>query len=81
MIYASLQPCLMCFSVTNWAGISKIVYGCKKIKEMVTKHYYEGATDIIKVNQNNTRKIELNYVPDFEKESLEVVRMWEDQRK
>jgi len=48
---------------------------------MVTKHYYEGATDIIKVNQNNTRKIELNYVPDFEKESLEVVRMWEDQRK
>ena len=24
-LYASLQPCLMCFSVANWAGISRIV--------------------------------------------------------
>jgi len=80
VLYASLQPCLMCFSVANWSGISKIVYGCKKSKEMITKHYYEGSTDIHTVNKNNTRKIELVYMADFEKESLDVVQVWEDQR-
>ena len=35
ILYTSLQPCLMCFSVANWAGISKIVYGCKKTNERV----------------------------------------------
>lgn len=80
VLYASLQPCLMCFSTAFWAGISKIVYGCRKTKEMITKHYYEGSTDIHTVNKNNTRKIELVYVPDFEKESLDVVQVWEDQR-
>ena len=25
ILYASLQPCLMCFSVSNWANISRIV--------------------------------------------------------
>lgn len=80
-MYASLQPCLMCFSVANWAGISKIIYGCRKTKDMVANRYYEGVIDITKVNQSNTRKIELKYIPDFEKESLEVVQMWEEQQK
>jgi len=29
-LYASPQPCVMCFSVANWAGVSKIVYATKK---------------------------------------------------
>lgn len=33
-LYAALQPCLMCFSVSNWAGISRIVYGYKKTSEI-----------------------------------------------
>src|SRR3989344_3808482 len=41
-LYASLQPCIMCFSVSNWANISRIVYGCKKTDEMAKKRYYEG---------------------------------------
>lgn len=45
-LYDSLQPCLMCFSVANWAGIKRIVFGCKKTSDMVGKGYYEGATDI-----------------------------------
>jgi len=50
-LYASLQPCLMCFSVANWAGITRIVFGCKKTKEMAKKGYYEGITDIYQVNK------------------------------
>jgi len=76
-LYASLQPCLMCFSVANWAGVSRIVYGCNKTEEMVKKNYYEGRTDIEEVNEQNNRKIELLYIPDFEKEMLDLINKWE----
>lgn len=77
-LYASLQPCLMCFSVANWAGISRIVFGCNKTKEMVKKNYYEGFTDISVVNQKNNRKIELIFLPDFEQEMLDLIKSWEE---
>ena len=80
-LYASLQPCLMCFSVANWAGISRIVYGCKKTEDMVSKGYYEGKTDIRKVNKQNNRQIELIHLPDFEKDVLELVKKWEEAQK
>jgi len=76
-LYASLQPCLMCFSVANWAGITRIVYGCKKTEDMIKKSYYEGKTDIEKVNSQNNRQIELVYIPDFEKEMLGLINKWE----
>jgi tRNA(Arg) A34 adenosine deaminase TadA len=76
-LYASLQPCLMCFSVANWAGVSRVVYGFNKTEEMVKKNYYEGKTDIEKVNEQNNRKIELLYIPDLEKEILDLINNWE----
>lgn len=80
-LYASLQPCLMCFSVANWSGISRIVFGCKKTEEMVRKSYYEGSTDVNKINEENNRKIELVFLPDFEQEMLELVKDWEEKQK
>jgi tRNA(Arg) A34 adenosine deaminase TadA len=77
-LYASLQPCLMCFSVANWSGISKIVFGCRKTEEMVRKSYYEGFTDVNKINEENNRKIELIFLPDFEQEMLDLVKSWEE---
>jgi len=77
-LYASLQPCLMCFSGANWAGVSRIVYGCRKTDEMAKKNYYEGFTNVEDVNKNNIRKIELVFIPDFEQEMLNLVRKWED---
>ena len=79
-LYASLQPCLMCFSVANWSGISRIVYGCKKTEEMVKKNYYEGSTDVSKVNDENNRKIELVFIPDYEQEMLDLVKSWEEKQ-
>ncbi|MCL4382347.1 MAG: nucleoside deaminase [Patescibacteria group bacterium] len=76
-LYASLQPCLMCFSVANWAGITRIVFGCKKTEEMAKKGYYEGMTDIYKVNKENNRQVEIEYLPDFEQEMLELIKSWE----
>ena len=77
-LYASLQPCLMCFSVANWAGISQIVFGCKKTKEMVKNNYYEGTTDVNEINKQNNRKINLVFIPDYEQEMLDLVKSWEE---
>ena len=77
-LYASLQPCLMCFSVANWASVSRIVYGCQKTEELVAKGYYEGKTDISLINQENNRQIELIFLPDFEAASLKLVGQWEE---
>ena len=78
-MYESLQACLMCFSVANWAKISKIVFAAKKTQEMVSKGYYEGVTDEAKVNQENTHHIEVVHFSELEQESLQVVKEWEEQ--
>jgi len=78
-LYASLQPCLMCFSVANWAGISKIIYGCRRTKEMIDRKYYEGRVEIEEVNKQNNRQIELIYLSDFEQEMLDLVNKWESE--
>jgi tRNA(Arg) A34 adenosine deaminase TadA len=77
ILYASLQPCLMCFSTANWAGISKIVFGCKKTEKMIKSGCYEGKNDIYKINNNNKRKIELIYISDYENQSLELIKKWD----
>lgn len=76
-LYASLLPCLMCFSAANWSGVARIVYGCRKTEKMVKKSYYEGITDANKVNDENNRKIELIFIPDFEQEMLDLIKGWE----
>lgn len=79
VLYASLEPCLMCFQVSNWAGISKIVFGCKKTETMVIKNYYEGVNNIQIINKKNNKQIELKYIPDYEKEMLTLIKKWEIQ--
>jgi hypothetical protein len=71
----------MCFSVANWANISKIVYACRKTPEMVSKFYYEGLTKNEDINKNNNLKIEIVFIPDFEDEVLTTVKNWESIQK
>ena len=78
-LYGNVECCVMCFSVAYWAGISRIVYGCKKTPEMVKKFYYEGTTDNQTLNQANNRQIELIHIPDLESDSLNVIKDWESQ--
>jgi len=77
-LYGSLQPCLMCFSAAVWAGITRIVYACHKTEDMVKKGYYEGNTDIVEINKNNNRQIQIDYLPDFEEEIINLVKSWEN---
>ena len=76
-LYESLQSCVMCFSVAYWSGVSRIVYACKKTPKMVSKFYYEGVTDNKNLNKENNRQIKTIHVPDLEKDSLDVVKEWE----
>src|SRR3989344_5118100 len=76
-MYESIECCVMCFSVAYWAGISRIVYAGKKTQEMVSKHYYEGTTDNQTLNKENGRQMELLFIPDLEKDSLNVIQKWE----
>lgn len=76
-LYASLEPCLMCFSVASWTGVSKIVFGCKKTQHMVEAKCYEGNNDIRDINSLNNHKIEIEYIGDFEDQSLKLVAEWE----
>ena len=76
-LYGSLECCNMCFSVANWAGISRVVYGCRKTPEMVSKFYYEGATDNHTLNESNNKKLEMVFIPNFEQECLDLIKKWE----
>ena len=76
-MFESLECCNMCFSVAYWAGISKIVYACKKTPKMVKKFYYEGNVNGDFLNRKNNRRIQLVFMPEFEKESLALVDKWE----
>jgi len=77
VLYESIECCNMCFSVAYWAGISKIVFACRKTPEMVKKFYYEGSTNNELLNKGNNRKIELVFIPELEERSLAVVKGWE----
>ena len=77
VLYASLQPCVMCYCTSNWARISKIVYGCKKTEEMVNKDYYEGMHDIQAINSKSNHKIQLEYISDYEDEMIQFISEWE----
>lgn len=77
ILYESLECCAMCFSVAYWAGISRIVYACRKTPDMVNKYYYEGITSNMLLNENNNRKIETVFIPDYEEVVLKLIKEWE----
>ncbi len=75
VLYASMQPCLMCFGASMWNAISKIVFACSKSK--VSAEYYGGDYDLSAINKKLTRPIELVHFTALEDESLKIVRKWE----
>ncbi len=75
VIYASLQPCIMCFGASMWSAIPKIVFACSKDK--VSADYYGGHYQLSAINSVLTRPINLVHFIDLEEESLEVVHEWE----
>lgn len=73
ILYSSMEPCLMCFSVANRTNVSKIVFACKKTSEMVKIWCYEGYNEIENINKLNNNKVSIEFINDFENESLELL--------
>lgn len=76
ILYASMQPCLMCFGASMWASIPRIVFACSKDK--VSDEYYGGHYQTSAINKDLRRPIELVHLSDLEEISLELVRKWEN---
>lgn len=75
VLYASMQPCLMCLGASMWSAIPKIVFACPK--EKVSVEYYGGHYAPSAINAELTRPIELVHLAELEDESLSIVREWE----
>lgn len=74
-LYASMQPCLMCFAASAWASIHKIVYACPQ--EAVSPIYYAGHYDTASINASLLSPIEIIHCSQLQQQSLDVVRTWE----
>jgi len=74
-IYSSMEPCLMCFSASYWAGIKKIVYAIGKDK--LSKQHYEGRYSIEEINLKNNRQLEIVHIEELEDEALSIIKNWE----
>lgn len=75
VLYASMQPCMMCFGAAMWGGISEIVYACAMGN--VSPEYYGGHYDAKSLTTQLLRPIKLTHFLDLEEESLGIVRHWE----
>ena len=75
ILYASMQPCLMCLGASMWSAIPRIVFACPK--EKVSAEYYGGHYELSAINTRLTRPIELVHFVELEDESLAIVREWE----
>ncbi|MCX6744121.1 MAG: nucleoside deaminase [Candidatus Parcubacteria bacterium] len=75
VLYASMQPCLMCLGASMWSAIPKIVFACPK--EKVSADYYGGDYQSSAINSELTHPIELVHLAELEDKSLAIVREWE----
>lgn len=75
ILYASMQPCLMCLGASMWSAIPKIVFACPK--EKVSAEYYGGHYQPSAINAELTRPIELVHFATLEDVSMAIVCEWE----
>jgi tRNA(Arg) A34 adenosine deaminase TadA len=76
-LYSSMEPCLMCYGATYWAGIDRVVFAAGK--EKLDKMHYDGVANSVDVNNlvRRNRPLKLIRGAEFEKTALKIVRDWE----
>lgn len=75
VLYASMEPCIMCFGATMWSAVSKVVFALSKDK--ISPEYYGGHYETSALNSELTTPVEITHVSELENESLEIVKEWE----
>lgn len=75
VLYASMEPCSMCFSAAMWSLVPKIVFACSK--EKVSDEYYGGHYQTTTLNDSFTKPLELVQLKELENKAFDIVNEWE----
>lgn len=74
ILYASMQPCLMCIARAYWSGIRRIYFAVRK--SAVNNVGYEGSYKLDDILNTFEPKIELVHMEEFEEEGVAIVNQW-----
>ena len=74
-LYSSLEPCLMCLAASAWAGVTKIVFGCKRTA--VDSSYYVNCVDVQEAARVLVEPPEFLLIPDFQDEVVALISEYE----
>ncbi len=74
-LYSSLEPCLMCLAASAWAGVTEIVFGCKRVA--VNSSYYVNSVDAKDAAHLLIAPPQFLHIPDFEEEILSLIAEYE----
>jgi tRNA(Arg) A34 adenosine deaminase TadA len=75
-LYSSLEPCLMCLAASAWAGVNRIVFGCRR--NAVDSSYYVNNTTVEASATLLTSPPELVMIPNFESEVVALIKEYEE---
>jgi tRNA(Arg) A34 adenosine deaminase TadA len=75
ILYASVEPCLMCYMAASWRRVAKIVYALPK--DRLSEAYYNTTLPLREANRCSLRPIELVVAPEFADQMMELVKAWE----
>jgi guanine deaminase len=75
MLYASMQPCLMCTSKIYWAGLTTVHYVIPKSKTNQT-YAYENTMDTVEVARSFFKPVTFIHEPTHLLEALSIYERW-----
>jgi tRNA(Arg) A34 adenosine deaminase TadA len=75
ILYASMEPCLMCLSRAYWAGVRKIFFAIKK-EAVPYRACYESNHNHYGLLEKFNEKIELVHIQELESLALKPVNKW-----
>ena len=75
-LYSSLEPCLMCLAASGWAGVTRIVFACRR--DAVDPSYYISSATLEASSKLLTSPPELLMIPNFEGEVIAMIREYEE---
>lgn len=75
VMYASMQPCLMCSSKMYWAGVEQVEYAIPK--QAVNMEYaYENNEDTEKITSSFWKPLHMQHISDLQEEALTIYKLW-----
>jgi len=79
-LYTSLEPCMMCFHASYWAGIRRIIYCCTR--DLVSEKCFEGKMSSVKEACKHTHeKVELVYDESLTSKVVALHSVFQDKMK